>query len=210
MLASVSEVTVPAAIRMRRIRWRDIRLWVGLALIVISMIVGAKLLSGPEGTATVWRASRDLQVGAEPAVEPVTVHLGDAASSYLPVDVPIDGRMTLPVPAGALIPAQAIGQPVASDVREVTVPVDPLHAPVTLSPGDRVDIWASSTDGAATLPPTLVLADIPVVSADREAVGVGGEIAVVLQIPADDVGELVSAMRGGVIDLSAVPIDSRR
>lgn len=202
------QLSPPAAARVRRFRWRDVRLWVGLALIIVSMVVGARLLSGPDGSVTVWRAARDLPVGATPAVEPVTVRLGDAVGDYLPVDLPVDGRMVLPVPAGALLPARAVGAAVADDVRLVTVPVDPLHAPVTLEAGDRVDVWATPSDGGLMGRPELVLPAITVVNADRETVGAGGEVAVILQVPQARVGDLVAAMRSGVIDLSAVPIES--
>lgn len=200
------------AMRIARVRWRDVRLWAGLALILISMIAGARLLSGPDGAALVWRASADLARGSVPIAEPVQVQLGDAAGAYLPAEVPIDGRMLIEVPAGALIPARAIGDPAVGDVREVTVPVDPLHAPVTLAAGDRVDVWATATDAQATgldpasTAPTLVLPGVLVVAADREALGVGGEIPVVLQVPTAQVALLVQALRAGVIDLTAVPI----
>lgn len=203
-------IQVPSAVRMHRVRWRDVRLWVGLALILVSMVAGARLLSGPDGSALVWRASEDLSRGGVPVAEPVQVQLGDAASHYLPADVPIDGRMLIAVPAGALIPARAVGRLEAGEVREVTVPVDPLHAPTALAPGDRVDVWSSPPDtgSSGTLPgePTLVLPEVLVVGADREAVGVGGEIPVVLEVATSEVPTLVRALRSGVIDLTAVPI----
>lgn len=203
-----SAPTAPAAHRIRRFRWRDIRLWVGLALMLMSMLAGARLLAGPDGAVTVWRASQDLAVGGIPRAEPVSVQLGDAVADYLPADAPIDGRMLMPVPAGALIPASAVGEPDGVEVRGLTIPVDPLHAPVALTAGDRVDVWATPSDGGqlAAGPPQLVLPSMLVVNADRETVGVGGEIAVVLEVPEADVGTMVDAMRSGVIDLSTVPL----
>ena len=210
MFGRSAKIQMPTAVRMHRVRWRDVRLWVGLALILVSMVAGARLLSGPDGSALVWRASEDLSRGGMPIAEPVQVQLGDAAAHYLPADVPIDGRMLMAVPAGALIPARAVGDPKAGDVREVTIPVDPLHAPAALAPGDRVDVWSSPTDTgmASALPvePTLVLPEVLVVSADRESLGVGGEIPVVLEVAAVQVPQLVQAMRSGVIDLTGVPI----
>jgi FixJ family two-component response regulator len=37
-------------------------------------------------------------------------------------------------------------------------------------------------------------------------VGVGGEIAVVVEVPESEVSTAVSAIRSGVVDLAAVPI----
>ena len=90
----------------------------------------------------------------------------------------------------------------------MTFPVDPLHAPVDLAAGDRVDVWATVTDGGSTsvIPPVLVLPRVLVVSADRESLGVGGEIAVVVEVPKSQVSAAVSAIRSGVVDLAAVPI----
>ena len=211
--ATGSATTGPAtAVRITRLRWRDVRLWVGLALILVSMVAGARLLSGPDGAALVWRASADLVRGGVPVAEPVQVHLGDAAAAYLPADAPIDGRMLIAVPAGALIPARAVGDPSVGDVREVTVPVDPLHAPVGLTSGDRVDVWSTAKDAATTdldptaAAPVLVLPGVLVVGADREALGVGGEIPVVLEVPTAQVALLVQALRTGDIDLTSVPI----
>ena len=210
MFRRTEKIQLPSAARMNRMRWRDVRLWVGLALILVSMIAGARLLSGPDGAALVWRASADLARGGVPVAEPVQVQLGDAAADYLPADVPINGRMLIAVPAGALIPARAVGDPPRGEVREVTVPVDPLHAPVGLAAGDRVDVWATPTDpadtGLAPAAPALVLPQVLVVAADREALGVGGEIPVVLEVPTAQVPPLVLALRTGDIDLTAVPI----
>ena len=205
-------IQIPSGLRMKRMRWRDVRLWVGLALILGSMVAGARLLAGPDGAALVWRASEDLARGGVPVAEPVQVHLGDAAAHYLAADLPIDGRMLIAVPQGALIPARAVGDPAVGDVREVTVPVDPLHAPVSLAPGDRVDVWSTAKEaatavlGAPGTVPSLVLPQVLVVGADREALGVGGEIPVVLEVPTPQVPLLVRALRTGVIDLTAVPI----
>ena len=199
--------TTPMARRIRRFRWRDLRLWLGLALIIVSMLIGARVLAGPDGSMTVWRASRDLAVGAVPVVEPVTVQLGGASSAYAPAGRPLAGRMLVAVPAGALIPAAAVGDPGSGRARHVTVPVDALHVPAALTAGDRVDVWATPSDGGrATAPPALVLSAVSVVSADRENVGVGGDLGVVLDVPVDAVGPLIAAMRAGVVDLTAVPI----
>jgi hypothetical protein len=116
--------------------------------------------------------------------------------------------MILPVSAGSLVPIAAVGSPPSTGARRVTIPVDPLHAPVDLAAGDRVDVWATATDGGQTsiAPPSLVLPRALVISADRESVGVGGEIAVVIEVPEAEVSTAVAAIRSGVVDLAAVPI----
>jgi len=67
--------------RLVRARWRDGRLWLGVVLIIASMVVGSRLISHSDERVTVWRATHDLSIGSEPAdLEPVAVALGDATA----------------------------------------------------------------------------------------------------------------------------------
>jgi len=190
----------------RRGRWRDLRLWLGLALIVGSMLLGAAMLSSGEQTVSVWRATRDLAVGDEAEVEPITVRLADASSSYLSTQSMPSGRMRVPVAAGALVPASAVGLPPAQDGRLVTVPIDAVRAPMGIDAGDVVDVWVAPQNSDAR--PTLVLAQAHVHAVDRENIGVGGEIPVVLAIAEHDVAAVIEASRE-MISLVEVPLDSQ-
>ncbi|MDA3021078.1 MAG: hypothetical protein O2943_00165 [Actinomycetota bacterium] len=202
---------VPAQ-RMRVVRWRDLRLWIGLVIILLAMFAGAFLLSRGEQTTTVWRASSDLSVGAIPVATPVTVSLGAAQDQYLLASEPLTGQLRWPVAAGDLIPRGALGFSPMLNARLVTLPVDPLHAPVHMATGDVVDIWSTPADlaGGVTAQPVLVLASVTVAEVAADAVGVGGEIAVVVEIPAAAADQLVAAARSGLIDLVAVPIASQQ
>jgi hypothetical protein len=198
----------PAARRLPRVRWRDTRLWLGVGLMAVAMFAGARLLGGDQHTVMVWRATGDLPVGAIPQAEPVEVSLGPAATSYLPASQPLQGRLRVPVAAGALIPAEALGTQPQAGTRLVTLAIDPLHAPVGLASQDVVDVWATGVDGTngITEPPTLVLAQALVMQVDAENLGIGGEIAVVIEVPESDAPELVAASRSRVLDLVAVPL----
>lgn len=189
-------------------RWTDLRLWLGLALMVGSMFAGAFVLSANEQSITVWRASADLAVGDVPQVEPVSVRLDDAASAYLRTSSAPQGRMRVPVQAGALLPAAAVGGEDSTNGRLVTVPVDALHAPVGLAAGDVVDVWATSDDREDRLPPTLVLASAHVQAVDRENAGVGGEIPVVLEVERDQAAPIIAASRGRIW-LVKVPLSAQ-
>ena len=201
---------VPAK-RLRIVRWRDLRLWVGLAIMVVAMFAGAFLLSRGEQTTTVWRASSDLSIGSVPMATPVTVALGEAQGQYLPASEPLTGQLRWPVAAGDLIPRGALGYSPLLDARLVTLPVDPLHAPVHLATGDIVDIWSTPAEvaGGIAAKPVLVFSRVTVAEAAVDAVGIGGEIAVVVEVPADGAAQLVAAARSGLIDLVAVPITSQ-
>ena len=202
---------VPAQ-RMRVMRWRDLRLWAGLVIILFAMFIGAFLLSRGEETTTVWRASSDLSVGAIPVATPVTVSLGAAQDQYLLASEPLTGQLRWPVAAGDLIPRGALGFSPMVNARMVTLPVDPLHAPVNMAAGAVVDIWSTPADvaGGVTAHPVLVLPRVTVAEVAADTVGVGGEIAVVVEIPEAVADQLVGAARSGLIDLVAVPIASQQ
>ena len=192
-------------------RWRDLRLWVGLGIMLAAMFGGALLLSRGETTTTVWQASTDLSTAAVAVGNPVTLSLGDTAAVYIPVSEPLVGRLRWPVPAGALIPRAALGESAIDDARLVTLPVDPLHAPVGLAPGDVVDLWSTPADVStgAVAAPALVLAHVMIANVSAETVGIGGEIAVVVEVPADSADPVISASRSGMLDLVAVPIEDQ-
>ena len=186
-------------------RWTDLRLWLGLALIVGSMLAGAYVLSADDQSVTVWRASSDLAVGDLPQVEPVTVRLGDASSAYLSATTQPQGRMRVPVQAGALVPAAALGAAESTQSRLVTVAVDALQAPVGLAAGDVVDVWATPDDKASSAAPSMILAQAHVQAVDRDSIGVGGEVPVVLDVDRTQSAAVIAASRGRVT-LVEVPL----
>ncbi|MEI7453062.1 MAG: hypothetical protein WCK04_02405 [Actinomycetes bacterium] len=197
-------------IRGKRRRLRDLRVWLGLALILGSMFLGAFVLSSGNQTNNVWRATRDLAVGSVPEVESVTLALGDAASTYLSTAQFPQGRMKFPVAIGGLIPVNAVGAALPAATRLVTIPVDPMRAPVSITAGDVVDVWVSAPKANNGVPPipTLVLSNIRVAEVDRDLSGVGGEIPVVLDVVDSQTAQLIGATRGE-LSLVLVPLNSQ-
>ncbi len=196
----------PPARRPTRAWWRDARVLAGIALIVVSMVVGSRLLAGGSETVTAWQATRDLAPGA-------VIGPGDVETIELPAVLagPYAEGATLPtVPltrallAGEILPVQPMARD--ADARWVTVPVEPLHAPVDLAPGERVDVWATDRNDYATTPvPRLVLERVLVSQTAMDGVGMGGEFGVVLQIDPSDAAAVIAAARSGGIDLVRVP-----
>jgi len=189
----------------------DARLWLGIALVAGSVTVGAVVMTADRDTVTVLRASRDLSVGAVPeGLEPVALSRLAAGDAYLTGEPPVDAVLRWPVRAGELLPAAALVSPEPQQHRQVTVAVDPLHAPIDVRPGDRVDVWSSpGSSSRGAVPPRQVVAEARIASVSADPVGVGGEIAVVLDLPPDDVQAVVEAVRTGDVDLVAVPVDSQ-
>lgn len=203
--------------RIRTARRTDLRLWLGLALVVGSMFAGAHVMSQDAPTVTVWQASRDMSAGAPPIhVQPVTVALGAVSDDYLPIDEGLAGQLRVPIAQGELIPRSALVQATDQPTRIVTIGVDPLHAPIELAAGDRVDVWSTPSDAPGSGPtastavatgPSLVLEGVLVdlVSTDP----MGNRLAVVVRVPPSQVPVLVEASRSGVIDLVSVPAMSQ-
>ncbi len=202
----------PRTRRLVRARIGDLRLWLGVVLVAMATLLGAKVLTAGDDSVTVWQASRDLSIGSQAAdLEPVSVARVTAGDRYVRTDEPVEGVLRWPVAAGELLPRSALVDPSVRSTRLVTVAVDPLHAPAALRAGDLVDVWATerAAADAGAARPALVLQSVPVAGATDEAMGVGGEVGVVLDVPADLVDEIVSASRSGVLDLTAVPISSQ-
>ena len=196
--------------RLVRVRWRDGRLWLGVVLIIASMIVGSRLISHSDERVTVWRATHDLSIGSVPAdLEPVAVALGDATAGYVRASVDPVGVLVHPVAAGELLPVAALGTAGSMPMRVITLPVEPLHAPVGLLPGDRVDIWATPTESSMPGMSSLVEPSVLVAAIASDSMGVGGEIGVAIEIPEARAEAIIAAVRGGVIDLVAIPISAQ-
>ncbi|MGI9135937.1 MAG: hypothetical protein ACR2JS_02610 [Candidatus Nanopelagicales bacterium] len=196
--------------RLVRARWRDGRLWLGVALIIVSMVVGSRLLSHSDDRITVWRATHDLSAGAMPVdLEPVAVSLGDADSDYVPATQAPSGVLVHPVAAGELLPVASLGVADATRMRVITLAVEPLHSPVGLLPGDRVDIWATANESSIPGASRLVESSAAVTAIAADSMGVGGEIGVAVEIPEERAEALIAAVRGGVIDLVSVPIEAQ-
>ena len=197
--------------RIASARVGDLRLWLGVGLVVAAVIAGIVVVGADRDTVTVLRATRDLSIGAHPTgFDRVQMSRAAAGDAYV-TDAPAPELvLRWPVRAGELLPVGVLGPPVAVAHRQVTVAVDPLHAPVGMQAGDHVDVWASpssSTRDAES--PRRVVADVRVASVETDGVGIGGEVAVVLDLPETDVQPVVEAVRTAVVDLVAVPVDSQ-
>jgi len=133
--------------RLRRPRWRDPRLLVGLVLVLASVAGVAALVSASQRTAAYWAAAGDLAPGTPVEAGqfvPVEANLGSAAGRYLSAEEPAPAGRVLSgvVRAGELVPAQMLGDVDPQRRRPVGVDVgEPL--PDGVGAGDRVDVWVA-------------------------------------------------------------------
>lgn len=196
----------PPATRAARPGWRDPRLWIGVALVAASVVVGARLVGGADDTIEVWAATADLAPG-HPVVETdLTARRvrfdEDDAGRYLRVGhaLPDGAVLARAVGAGELVPAAALGE-AGGGLQEV-----PVWAPYDAVPGDLgagavVDVWVTPRSGGPDEEGArLVLDDVLVVAAPRSGDGLGpsGNRQVLVGVSPDDadgVGRVLAAAK---------------
>jgi hypothetical protein len=214
----VSEPPVsPKARRLATPGWLDTRLVLGVLLVLISVVVGARVLSSADRSQAVWAAKRDLAPGSQLAAGDLTrvrVRLFSGSRNYVTGTgpAPVGYVVRRGVGAGELLPYNALIAPDADVAfRYVTVPVARGHLPPDLRSGSQVDVYVSpggtSRTTAGTLTePRLVLRNATVLLR-RTASGLAAqdEEPVVLRVRPADVAAVLAAMSQGRIDLVGVP-----
>ena len=195
-----SMLDVPVALRGHRPAWRDPRLWVGIALVAASVVVGARVLAAADDTVQVWAAATELGAGQRIDADDLVAQRvrfadDDALAGYFTVDdqLPADLELTRSVTAGELLPRGAVGTPEQTGLVELPVAVEPELVPPSVEPGDVVDIYvvapiSADTEGAqAHQPPPEgpALAGATVVDAPELAssFGTSGKRQLVLAVP---------------------------
>ena len=150
----------PVARRLAPPRWLDSRLVLGVLLVLLSVLVGARVLAGADRSQLVWATSRALAPGSVLApgdLIAVRVRLFDSAGLYLDADrpAPVGYVAARALGRGELLPDDALRRPELDvDYRLVTVLVELGHVPPDLVDGQQVDVWVTPTrdPGAAPLP----------------------------------------------------------
>jgi hypothetical protein len=192
---------------------RDLRLALGVALVLVSVVLGARLLASADDRTEVWALAAPLAAGTTVTEDDLVV-VGvalDELGAYVAVGTEIEGRvLARDVGAGELLPTGALADAAVQDRRLVTVPVDPLHAPPGLARGERVDVYVTPADGAALgeveVVPLLVLADALVADpGSLDPSGLSDRLGVVLDVAATDADRAVAAARAGDVDLVRAP-----
>jgi hypothetical protein len=197
---------VPPATRATRPGWRDPRLWIGLLIVTVSVLAGARLLASADDTLSVWAVSGDAGPGAQLTTDDLVAHRVRFAESadlagYYTVDdeLPADMQLVRGVTAGELLPRAAVGS--ASDTDdsvELPVAVEVEQVPRSVQAGSVVDIYLLAPgDGARAPDSGRVLNDATVVDAPSPDSGFGattGRRQLVLAISEADAAAYFEAM----------------
>jgi hypothetical protein len=207
----------PAARRPGPARWWDGRLIIGVLLVLVSMVAGARVVASADDRTTVWSVSHDLPAGTAlkaADLEQVKVHLGGTVSRYVGTigESPVGRVLVRPLGQGELVPAAAVmAAESAPPSRLVTVPVEAFHHPTGLARGERVDVFVTPDAAPGSVAqPELVLRAVTVDSVveDSGRFGSTGGRGVVLAVSPDDSPAVVGAVQRGAIDLVRIPAGS--
>lgn len=183
---------------------RDFRLWVGLGLLLLSILTISHLISAAGARTFAVVLTQDVSAGKRLTLddlELVKVALPSAENYFSSVDSAVGATTSSDMAAGELVPS-ALGQVIrSSDLRRVSLPIRAGHLPA-ISNGDRVDIWSTpSAEGLQVPgPPTLIVKDASVAESPAEF-DPNSDTALSVLLPSAEVAKVITALRDGFIDV---------
>jgi len=185
----------------------DLRLVLGVLLVLGSVLLGARVVGAADATVPVWAATGDLAAGTELTaadLRPVDVRLGDAAASYLATGTRPEGRtLSRAVQAGELLPRSALDE--VGELVQLALPVQSGFVPPGLERGQLVDVYAvadpaAGATGVADGSVRLVVREAPVQAISGRSEGVLSTpttaIQVVIAVAADDASDVLASIAG--------------
>ena len=181
----------------------DIRLVIGLVLVVASVAGVYALVAAADRTTAVYAASRPLAAGHQLEARDlavVQVRLAEASVMYVDEGSLKRGAVILrPLAKGELVPLGAVGE--AQDVTGTTIVLSltsPLAAASTV--GAIVDLWASAQMGQNSYGPPVVIVPRAQITRIIESSGIGSSsqnVSVEVIIPRSKVAVLLQAQANG-------------
>jgi hypothetical protein len=197
----------PAPRRVRPPRWLDLRLVLGVLLVLGSVLLGARVVSAADATVAVWAVAGDLAEGTQLTADdlvPVDVRLDETAGAYLSTSTRPEGRtLSRAVQAGELLPRSALEQ--AGELVQVALPVQAGYVPPGLERGQLVDVYALADPAAGATAEAdgsvaLVVAEAPVQALSGRSEGVLSTptttVQVVVAVAADEADDVLAAIGG--------------
>lgn len=186
--------------RLRRPRWKDPRLIVGIILVVASVLMGALLVSRLAATVPVLVVRSPVVPGD--VIDPddlgtVQMRLGEQEGLYVGTveAIPEGAVATSAIQAGELLPLSAVGQ--ASDVplRPIVIPVDTTVAE-SVAPGAKVELWHTgpAPEDGGTGQAELLVSDGIVRHIDEGSSLGMRSMSVEVLVPRDDLAAVLSVL----------------
>jgi hypothetical protein len=200
-------VPAPTPRRVRPPRWLDLRLVLGVLLVLGSVLLGARVVGAADATVPVWAVAHDLAAGTELGADDlvaVDVRLDGAATAYLSTSTTPEGRtLGRAVRAGELLPRSALEEP--AELVQVALPVQAGYVPPGLTRGQLVDVYALADPAAGAVAEadgsvTPVVEEVPVQALSGRSEGVLSTptttVQVVVSVPADEAADVLASIGG--------------
>lgn len=197
----------PVPRRVRSPRWLDLRVVLGVLLVLGSVLLGARIVSAADATVRVWAAAADLAPGTALAPDDlvaVDVRLDATAEAYRSAASRPEGRvLSRAVGAGELLPRSVLEEP--ADQVQLALPVQAGYVPPGLDRGRLVDVYAVADPVAGSGQVTggnvtIVVRRAPVQAISGRSDGVLSTpttaVQVVVAVPADRAADVLTAVGG--------------
>jgi hypothetical protein len=197
----------PPPRRVRPPRWLDLRLVLGVLLVLGSVLLGARVVTAADATVPVWSAAGDLSAGTVLSADDlvaVQVRLDDVAGRYLATSTHPDGRVLgRAVRAGELLPRSALEE--GTGLVQLALPVQAGYVPPSLVRGQLVDVYAVADPAVGATDQTGGRVDLVVSAAPVQAVTGRGDgvlstatttVQVVVAVAAEGAADVLSAIGG--------------
>jgi hypothetical protein len=197
----------PAPRRVRQPRWLDLRLVLGVLLVLGSVLVGARIVSAADATVPVWAATGDLATGTELTADDlvaVDVRLDATADAYLSTGTRPEGRtLGRAVRAGELLPRSALEEP--GEFVQLALPVQAGYVPPGLERGRLIDVYAVADPAAGATAVADGSVSVVVLAAPVQAISGRSEgvlstpttaIQVVVAVSAEDAPDVLASIGG--------------
>ena len=200
----------PPAVRATRPGWRDPRLWVGIVIVAVSVVAGARVVAAADDSVTVWAVADDMGAGDAVTAQDLVaqrVRFGDQEqlARYFPADraLPADQRLARGVGAGELLPRAAVGTDAEAETLQLPIAVDTSLVPPSVGAGSVVDVYLTGSapdaeDGSRAVRSRAVLAAVTVIDAPPldEGFAVSGRRQLVLGVTERDAARFFRAVGG--------------
>lgn len=210
----MSDLPARRATRVGTARWLDVRVVLGVLLVLASVVIGARVFASADRYTSLYVAAHPLVPGEHLTASDVTVgrvRLDGQGANYISAGSrpPVGYVVQRYVGAGEFLPVRAIAaaSTTAPD-RMVTLPVQPGHLPPGVGPGALIDLYVSpKTSAGGAAKPQLVGQNLAVQSRQ----GGTGELSassvdsLVVAVPAPAVAGVVQAVESGSLDVVVVP-----
>lgn len=206
-----AEALLPRAhVRLRRL---DLRVVVGLLLMLVAVFGGASLIRAAQKRTPVLVAAKSVQPGE--VVTAADVRVVELAISggvaYVPASMQseIVGHVAAePLSEGKLLAPTSVSQgpPLPAGMVAMSLALKPEHAASgTLRSGDHVAVLASTAPGRGDPQTTILLPDVPVLAVTEGDSGDGAGLLVTLRLRLEEARALAEARAAGSVDLVLLP-----